>query len=119
MRQITSETIQAFNNSKKFKKSNMEVEVLPNVTIMKLHDNEIAYRYNDPNRTLKITNAGWKTRTTKERLNGLSGVRIYQEKGDWFLNGEYWNGKLVNVDKYTKQGRRERKIDEVLETKVD
>ena len=75
----------------------MEVEVLPNVTIMKLHGNEIAYRYNDPERTLSITHCGWPTRTTKDRLNAIDGVNIYQEKGQWFLNGKEWDGKLTDV----------------------
>ena len=39
MRLITSQSVQAFNNAKAFKKANMEVEVLPNVTILKLHGN--------------------------------------------------------------------------------
>jgi len=45
-----------------------------------------------------ITNAGWKSRTTKERLNGLSGVHIQSVRGNWFLNGRAWDGGWVNVD---------------------
>ena len=33
----------------------MQIEVLPNVTIMKLHGNAIAYLYNDVKRTLSIS----------------------------------------------------------------
>jgi hypothetical protein len=70
---------------------------LPNVTILKLFGNEIAYRYNDPEKTLSITNCGWESSTTKERLNGIEGVRIHQRKGQWYLNGKEWNGELINV----------------------
>ena len=42
MRKITSESVNAFLNAKEFKKSNMSVEVLPNVTVLKLFGNEIA-----------------------------------------------------------------------------
>ena len=66
MRQITKQSVNAFLNAKKFKKANMQVEVLPNVTILYLHNNAIAYRYNDPQRTLTISNCGWFTPTTKE-----------------------------------------------------
>jgi hypothetical protein len=97
MRQITEESVQAFNQAKAFKKANMEVEVLPNVTIMKLHGNSIAFRYNDPERTLSITNCGWQTNTTKERLNGIDGVNISQKRGVWYLNGVEWDGKLIDV----------------------
>ena len=43
MRKITEKSISAFNNSVDFKMGNTEVEVLPNVTILKLHGNKIAY----------------------------------------------------------------------------
>jgi len=97
MRKITEEAVNAFNNSLPFKKANMEVEVLRNVTIMKLHGNEIAYKYHDPKRTTSITHCGWPTRTTKDRLNAIDGVDIHQEKGQWFLNGKEWDGELTDI----------------------
>tara|TARA_B110000444_G_C18817866_1_gene586082 strand:+ start:765 stop:1058 length:294 start_codon:yes stop_codon:yes gene_type:complete len=97
MRLITKKSVEAFNNAKVFKNSNTEVEVLPNVTVMKLFGNEIAYRYNNPKRTLSVTNCGWKSNTTKERLNALDGVNIHQKQGKWFLNGKEWNGNLIDV----------------------
>ena len=97
MRQITSDSINAFMNAKPFKRQNMSVEVLPNVTILKLHNNAIAYKYNDPKETLSITNCGWFSNTTKERLNGLPNVNIYQKNFEWFLNGKKWDGKLIDI----------------------
>tara|TARA_B110000971_G_scaffold52714_1_gene53546 strand:- start:18689 stop:18985 length:297 start_codon:yes stop_codon:yes gene_type:complete len=98
MRNITIESINAFLSAKKFKKSNMQVEVLPNVTVLKYQGNEIAYRYNDPKKTLSITNCGWFSNTTKERLNGLPNVSIQQKKFIWYLNGNEWNGNLININ---------------------
>tara|TARA_R110000787_G_C13166272_1_gene420188 strand:+ start:30 stop:326 length:297 start_codon:yes stop_codon:yes gene_type:complete len=97
MRKITEESVNAFMNARKFKKANMEVEVLSNVTILKLHNNPIAYRYNDPIRTLSITNAGWESTTTKERLNAIDGVSIYQKNWVWYLNGKEWDGNLTDI----------------------
>ena len=97
MRQITNDSINAFMNAKPFSRQNMIVEVLPNVTILKLHNNAIAYRYNDPERTLSITNCGWFTNTTKERLNALPNVNIYQKNWNWYLNGKEWNGELIDI----------------------
>lgn len=97
MRAITNNAINAFLNAQSFKSGNTEVEVMPNVTVLRLHNNPIAYLYNDPERTLSITNAGWATNTTKERLNGLPNVIIKQVKGEWFLNGKEWDGKLIDV----------------------
>jgi hypothetical protein len=97
MRQITEESIEAFMSATPFSKSNMSVEVKPNVTILSLFGNEIAYKYNDPQNTLSITNCGWKSNTTKERLNALPNVSICQSLGVWFLNGEQWNGELIDI----------------------
>jgi hypothetical protein len=97
MRKITAQSVDAFMDARPFKKDNMQVEVLLNCTIMKLYGNAIAYRYNDPDRTLTITNCGWLSNTTKERLNGIPGVSINQKKGQWYLNGEVWDGNLIDV----------------------
>lgn len=97
MRKISKEAVNAFMKAEKFNSSNTKVEVLPNVTILKLHGNAIAYRYNNPERTLSITNCGWPTNTTKERLNAIDGVHIVQYKGVWYLNGKEWNGELIDI----------------------
>ena len=88
---------QALLVGKKFKRGNTEVRVLPNVSVLLLHGNEIAYRYNDPERTLSVTNAGWFSVTTKERLNAIDGVSINQKNWLWYLNGEAWDGNLKDV----------------------
>lgn len=97
MKKITEQSTEAFQNRREFNKSNTVVEVLPNVTILKLFGNEIAYLYNDPDNTLAITNCGWQSNATKERLNGIEGVSISQKKGEWFLNGALWDGKLIDI----------------------
>ena len=104
MRQITKESVNAFLNARKFNKSNMSVEVLPNVTVLKYHGNEIAYKYNDTDKTISITTCGWFSNTTKERLNGvikLSGLNIkpiYQKNWNWYLNGKNWDGGLIDLN---------------------
>jgi len=98
MRQITRDIVNAFYNASKFSKSNTTVEVLQNVTILKYHNNAIAYLYNDPKKTLSITNCGWFTNTTKERLNALKGVNIVQKNFVWYLNGKEWNGDLIDIE---------------------
>ena len=99
MRQISFDAAEKFMQATAFKKSNTEVVTLPNVTILKLFGNEIAYRYNDPSNTLSITNCGWKTNVTKDRLNALPNVSINQAKGKWYLNNELWDGNLIDIKK--------------------
>ena len=97
MRKVTKEAVEAFMNAEKFNSPNTRIEVLQNVTIMYLFDNPIAYKYNDPEKTISIQNCGWKSKTTKERLNAIPGVSICQKKKDWYLNGKEWDGKLIDV----------------------
>ena len=95
-RKITQESVQAFYNRRKFNKSNMSVEKTDEgFTLLKLHGNTIAGR--DYEGTW-ITDAGWPTRTTFERLNGLDDVRVNTKKGQVYLNGEEWDGKKVYIN---------------------
>jgi hypothetical protein len=98
MTKITLDAVYAFMNAEKFKRDNTEVYQCLNVTVLSLFGNDIAYRYNDPESTLSITNRGWFSKTTKERLNGIPGVHITKRKGKWHLNGEQWDGELIDVD---------------------
>ena len=67
---------------------------------MKLHGNLIARKHtnNYGDVDLYISACGWLTPTTKERLNGIDGVSIYQRKGKWYLNGKEWGGVWVNIE---------------------
>lgn len=94
MRVITFKAVRAFNNGRKFKQSNTEVRIEGDMVSLYLHNNKIAER--SPN-GFYITNAGWASNTTKERLNGLDGVSIYQKNWNWYLNGKEWNGGWYRI----------------------
>ena len=98
MRKITKESIKAFYNREPFKKSNMIVENKEGKTYLKLFDNTIATL--DEFNELFITTAGWNSVTTRERLNGLSGVRLGTKKEQLYLNNIPWDGKLTNIRDY-------------------
>lgn len=91
MRTITKESVDALMNGRNYKKSNMEVRDRK----MYLHGNLIAWI--DVNNQLWISNCGWFSNTTKERLNALPNVHIQQRNYDWYLNGELWNGSKICV----------------------
>jgi len=104
MRKITEESINAFNLSQPFKKQNMEVKIVatesgePCIVQLLLHDNMIAEKHtNKRGEKLYITNAGWKSNTTKERLNAIEGVNIYQKNWQWYLNNQPWDGSLTEI----------------------
>ena len=96
MRKITNDSINAFLNRRIFTRQNMKVRELNKKYYLKLHDNIIAILHED--NTLIITNCGWFTPTTKERLNGLPNVNIYQRNFKWFLNGKEWDGNKININ---------------------
>ena len=95
MRNITKESVLAFNNSENFKKSNTEVKVLGSSVKLLLHGNRIAERIGG---NLYISDGGYPlSLTTKERLNGLHGVRVHTSKGIHYLNGEVWDGSRTKI----------------------
>lgn len=125
MRKITDKAIKAFLNENNFKQGNTEVKVsyidnnidsnvpykpITVITDLLLHGNIIATAkkkfigtvpHGKYETTITITSAGWKTVTTKERLNGLlhhlNAGSIQQRDFEWYLNDEYWNGNDLTV----------------------
>jgi hypothetical protein len=97
MRKITKEAVSKFLSKETFRKSNMSVEESYGVYKLKLHGNTIATI--DELGVLSVSNAGWASNTTKERLNGIPGVRVHQKNWNWFLNGVEWDGgwKRISV----------------------
>lgn len=90
MRKITQESVQAFLDCRPFKKSNMEVVREGTIYYLKLFGNKIAAIEADGR--MWVSSAGWRTNTTKERLNGLPGVKVNQKDYQWYLNGVMWDG---------------------------
>lgn len=91
MRQITQDIVNAFQNSRSLRIDNSRTDG----ESLWLFDNKIAEIRRDG---LWITNAGWDSRTTNERLNGLSGVHVRKQRGTLLLNDRVWDGGWVNVD---------------------
>ena len=94
MRKITREAAEAFCRRKPLSKSNTTVTVTDDAVAMYLHGNLIAVQnLHDASYILTVTDAGWRTATTKERLNGLlrtvfplSEVFIYQKDYNWYIH---------------------------------
>lgn len=103
MNQTTLKVVDAFLVGKPIKVGNTQ----STGRAMYLFGNKIAEWREDG---LWITNCGWATRTTKERLNGLgmyTDFSIAQHKGNWYLCGYelggnvFWSGDWVRVYKHT------------------
>jgi hypothetical protein len=96
MRKITKEAVKNFIDKVPFKKDNTEVVREGTIFYLKLFNNKIAAL--EGNGKMWISNAGWKSNTTKERLNALPGVNIYQRKKIWYLNDTIWNGEPTYIN---------------------
>lgn len=85
MRKITKEIVAAFMNHETKRIGNSHTDG----TSLYLHGNEIAVHVMGG---IEVTTAGWNTPTTRERLNGLPGVRVNVKQGQLYLNDTPWNG---------------------------
>lgn len=101
MRDITKKITRAFEERRSLKIDNSRTDG----DCLWLFENKIA-EWRGGN--LWITDAGWDSKTTKERLNGLSGVSINARRGVWYLNGREWNGEWADVWAWDGDRRRQR-----------
>jgi len=113
MRKVTEKTAQAFYEGRATKSGNTKVLGNYQNTILTLHDNVIATIERSGINSSKadklvLTDSGWQTVTTKERLNGVlsrffgNKYRIAQERGEWLfktfdedgliMRDELWHG---------------------------
>jgi|TARA_R110000765_G_C18950594_1_gene608487 hypothetical protein len=103
MKDITFNSVTAFLDGQSFKQSNMQASSNGSESVLQYHGNTIA-RKDLQTGKIQITNCGWETNTTKERLNGviaLSGAGILpvrQKAFIWYLNGYEWNGNLIQIN---------------------
>lgn len=89
MNRITQESSEALLHGQTYRKDNTRVEPYDNGHAMYLHNNRIAYYIPYAN-ILYLSNAGWQTRVTNDRLNGILetfGIigKVYQEKHILYL----------------------------------
>lgn len=100
MRKITAEAVSAFwSRTHGMSKDNTVVMSDEAGAKMFLHGNLIASLNGSE---LMLSSCGWKTNTTKERLNGLLNqycFSISQKRGKWYINGIPFNdGMVIDLD---------------------
>jgi hypothetical protein len=101
------EAIEVLKNrtSKKLENNTYLIKDGENIAI-KLHQtNVVTYK---PNGDIVLNSGGWKTVTTKDRINKYSNARIFQKNNQWFLGDFIFNdgviiskGKVKNALKNT------------------
>lgn len=89
MRKIERQMIQAIQENKDLKVANTEVISCSHVSDVYLHGNLIA-RIGET--WMELFDGGWRTNTTKSRLNallqafGMEGECVFQKNFQWFVN---------------------------------
>ena len=88
MRLIERQMNQAIRNNSDFRKDNTEVVNIRGNAFVYLHGNHIATVSND---SMQIFDGGWRSNTTKSRLNALCyefayGCGVFQKKFEWFIS---------------------------------
>lgn len=106
-RQITYDSVAAFVEGRKFKRANMEVALYQGSVVLLLHGNAIATRNRGTVNSTLISNAGWFSNTTKDRLDAvlhsLSDWSLHSEKGEWILStrshgeSKRWDGEWLAI----------------------
>ena len=108
-RKISNEACEALMNCRTYRKSNTRVfrDVDSEDEVcwaMTLFGNNIATYVLHKDRYgklsgghLYICDGGYKSVTTKERLNALPNVSIYQKNYQWYLNDKKWDGNSMRI----------------------
>jgi hypothetical protein len=97
MKIVTQNAVSCFLNGETKTFTNTHVVTENKLSKMYLFGNLIATLDHNVGGVMKISNAGWFSKTTKERLNGLPNVNVRQSKGKWYLNDNFWDGKLTTI----------------------
>lgn len=95
MRKITRQIVAAFNDRRALKISNTRTDGQS----IWLFNNRIVTR--DSSGDVWISAAGWKTRTTLERLQGVADVRSI--RGNWFIGDRLWRTDVhrwINISNF-------------------
>ena len=93
MRKIEREMLQAIVDDREYwNKDNTSVELKDGIHSVYLHGHKIA-EYTPSDSSLKVNNCGWRSNTTKSRLNTLINFicdptknGIFQKNWEWFID---------------------------------
>jgi len=79
--------------------NNTYATILPDGSVaIRLHDTIVVTIY--PDDAVKVNSGGWRTSTTKDRINKYSPIRIYQKNFEWFFENHvpFTDGTVVTKD---------------------
>lgn len=113
---ILSNCTKEIEFSKKLANNTVKVKYKDGSEAIRLHNTDIVTTLK--NGKIVLDSGGWRTSTTKDRINSFSPARIWQDKGVWYLDGAtFYDGIVIDKDGKIKSKRKQANISEILKVK--
>jgi len=111
-------------NSKFVANNTLKIEYNNGTTAIRLHNTDIVtFRTDDK---IVLNSGGWRTSTTKDRINTFSPAKISQDKGLWYLSGNklFYDNCIINnkgelISKQLKNNTIENKVNKLKKQITD
>lgn len=81
-------------DSKKLENNTYLVRREGEALAVRLHDTDVVTYF--PDGRIQLNSGGWRTPTTKDRINKFAPVNLWQEKGQWFI-GPSWDRSVIEA----------------------
>ena len=82
---------------------------------IRLHDTNVVITY--PDGSIVLNSGGWRTSTTKDRINKFSPYRVHQSKGIWYVLGSAFYDGIILQGQSILSGSQEPNLKEVAKLK--
>lgn len=92
-RDILSRTTKEVESSKFVARNTLRIKYKDGSEAIRLHDTDVVTFL--PSGEVQLNSGGWRTVTTKERINQFANTRMYQEKGVWYVGGSVFYDNMV------------------------
>ena len=93
---ILANVTKEFKNSKKVANNTLRIEYSDGCIAIRLHDTDVV---TEKDNVFTLNSGGWRSVTTKERMNSYSPARVFQKKSIWYIgDNEFFDG--IQIDKF-------------------
>lgn len=115
---ILAGTTKEVVTSKFVDRNTLKVSYKDGSEAIRLHNTDVVTFL--PNGKIELNSGGWRTATTKERINKFSPARLHQDKGVWYVSGSiFYDGMLIDKDGKLVSKKKEANIKKIDKIKTD
>lgn len=110
-RDILSGITKEVESSKFVDRNTLRIKYKDGTEAIRLHNTDVVTFM--PSGEIQLNSGGWRTPTTKERINKFANTGMYQEKGVWYVAGSMFYDNMI-----LKDGKVKGKVIEADLTKI-